>query len=373
MFERFTVNQQSQPHSSTQLSHPVTGNSNSEIDLRELFKVLWNGKLLIILTSFTFAIASICFVLIAQEWWSSQAKITKPQLQDLAAYQQQVSQFQPIFNVYQDDGTVLVGRDLDGLAKPNVLFKRFIDAFNSTNNKRDFLDNNLEFKNIEPERDLSDEAYINAWFKRIKASLEDSKDSTSPYFIVFQSTTKESSYELLKSYILATESKVRQDALNNLQAVINIKKNELIQQKVVTKTQAKNKLAVETETAKYALKIAQSAGVDKPSKVSNDSEIFTIDLGSKGLEAKVQALETVKNLSVIEPRLQQINAKLDMLDNLKINRNIDFQTFRFLENVKKPISRDKPKRVLIILFSTLFGGVIGVAFVLMRFALRKEE
>nr|WP_246847446.1 Wzz/FepE/Etk N-terminal domain-containing protein [Vibrio crassostreae] len=338
-----------------------------------MFKALWSGKLLIILTSATFAIASICFVLFAQEWWSSQAKITKPQLQDVVAYQQQISQFQPIFNVYQDDGTVLVSSELNTLAKPNVLFKRFIDAFNSTNNKRDFLDNNPEFQNLGVVQGIENEAHRVAWFKRIKASLEDSKDSTSPYFIMFQSTTKASSYELLKSYISATASKVEHDALNNLQALVNIKRNELIQQKVITETQARNKLSVETERAKYALEIAHAAGVDKPSKITNDNELFSIDLGSKGLEAKVQALASVKNLSVIEPRLQQINAKLDMLNNLKIDRSVEFHTFRFLENVKKPITRDKPKRVLIILFTTLFGGVIGVAFILMRFALRKEE
>lgn len=76
---------------------------------------------------------------------------------------------------------------------------------------------------------------------------------------------------------------------------------------------------------------------------------------------------------MIEPRLQQIDAKLEMLKELKIDRNIQFQTFRFLENVEQPISRDKPKRPLIAVLGTLLGGMLGVVIVLIRFAFRKEE
>jgi LPS O-antigen subunit length determinant protein (WzzB/FepE family) len=145
----------------------------------------------------------------------------------------------------------------------------------------------------------------------------------------------------------------------------------LIQQKKILEIQAANQLLVETVRTKYAMGIARAAGVDKPIQSGNDNELFAIDLGSKGLEEKVKALESVKNLSVIEPRLQQITAKLDMLSNLKINRNADFQTFRFLENVEQPITRDKPKRALIVFIGAFLGGFLGVVIVLVRFAFRK--
>jgi len=138
------------------------------------------------------------------------------------------------------------------------------------------------------------------------------------------------------------------------------------------KTQAKNKLLVEAERAKYALDIAKAANVNQPIQTNSDKEIFGIDLGTKALAAKVTALESVKNLSVVEPRLQQIDAKLEMLKNLEIDRSIEFQTFRFLENVEQPITRDKPKRALIAVLGTLLGGMLGVAIVLVRFAFRRE-
>lgn len=371
------MKQQNQPQSYSPGTPPIN-TSGSEMSLRELFKVLWDGKLVIILATVLFTASGISFALLTQEWWSSQATVTEAQPQDLAAYQQQVKQFQPVFDIYQDDGTVLVGKGLDRLADSKLLFQRFINAFNSTNNKKAFLDNSVEFKGsmlTNGSEMTADEvrALYAKWFDRVSASIADTKDRHSPYVVSFQTTTKESSFDLLTAYISATELKVHEDAFNNLQATVNGKRNELVQQKTILESQAANQLLVETERAKYAAQIATSAGVDKPIQIGNDKEIFSIVLGAKGLEAKVQALNSVKNLSVIEPRLQQIDAKLDMLRNLEVNRDVDFKTFRFLENVEQPITRDKPKRAMIALISTLFGAVFGVAIVIVRFAFRKED
>ncbi|MCC4775184.1 Wzz/FepE/Etk N-terminal domain-containing protein [Vibrio cyclitrophicus] len=374
------MKQQTQPQSYSPQNPPMY-TASDEIDLRELFKALWSGKLIVILVTALFTASSIGFALLAQEWWSSNAKITVAQPQNLAAYQQQVRQFQPIFDIYQEDGTVLVSQELDGLADPEVLFQRFVNAFNSTNNKRSFLDSSVDFLEVKNFIDVgtsdveADEvrSLYAEWFDKISASKVDKKDRNSPYTISFQTTSKESSFDLLTAYILTTELKVHEDAFNNLRAVVNGKRNELIQQKRILESQANNQLLVETERTKYAAQIAKSAGVDKPIQTGNESELFSIGLGSKGLDAKIKALESVKNLSVIEPRLQQINAKLDMLKNLEIDRNVDFQTFRYLEDVEQPITRDKPKRALIVVLGMLLGGMLGVVIVLIRFAFRKED
>ncbi|CAH6883352.1 LPS chain length-determining protein [Vibrio chagasii] len=374
------MKQQSQPQPYSPENRPMYSSSDI-INLRELLKALWDGKLLIILVVALFTASSVVLALLSQEWWSSNAKITKAQPYEVAAYQQQVKQFQPVFDVYQDDGTVLVSKDLDRLVDSDILFQRFVNAFNSTNNKRSFLENSAEFQESQSsmlstssDTEVGDSRVMySAWFNKISASKVDKTDGNSPYVISFQTTTKESSFNLLTAYILATESKVHQDAFNNLSAVVSGKRNELIQQKRILESQASNQLLVETERAKYASKIAKSAGVDRPIQTGNEKELFSIDLGAKGLDAKIKALESVKNLSVIEPRLQQINAKLDMLDQLEVDRTVEFQTFRYIENVEQPINRDKPKRSLIVVLGTLLGGVLGVVIVLIRFAFRKED
>ncbi|WP_047049169.1 LPS O-antigen chain length determinant protein WzzB [Vibrio mexicanus] len=367
------VNQQYQPQV------PPAYQSNDEIDLRELFKALWDGKLIIITTTVLFAIGAVLFALNSQEWWSSKAKVTQPQLQDMSAYQQQVRQFQPVFDIYQEDGTVLVSGELDGLVDTQELFQRFIDAFNSSDNKRSFLDSSEEFKKFKSElnADAADDAELTralyaSWFSKIQAN-KDGNVANSPFVVSFQSISKESSYKLLSDYVTVIKHETHEDALNNLQAIVSGKRNELVQQRRLLETQAKNRLAIEVERAKYALDIAKAANVTHPIQTSSDKEIFGIDLGSKALAAKVTALDSVKNLSVVEPRLQQIDAKLEMLNNLEIDRSIEFQTFRFLENVEQPIARDKPKRALIAVLGTLLGGMLGVAIVLVRIAFRREK
>ena len=73
----------------------------------------------------------------------------------------------------------------------------------------------------------------------------------------------------------------------------------------------------------------------------------------------------------MEPRLRQVNAKLMMLESLKVDSSIQFQTVSFFENVEQPITRDKPKRALIVVLGTMLGGILGVAIALIRFALRR--
>lgn len=356
--------------------------ASGDIDLRELFKALWESKLLIIMTTVVSSVIAVIFAMTSQEWWSSKATISHPQAQDMASYRQQVKQYQPIFDIYQDDGTVLVSQELNNLTNADVLFNRFVGAFNSSNNKRSFLDSSKEFQQFKDKigSELSDEELIKArralyseWFDNILAQAENPKNKLASYLIKLQSTTSESSYLLLVDYIKTIKSKVHQDALNNLDAIVSAKKNELVQQKKILETQAKNRILVEADRARYALSIAKAAGVTSPIQTNGNRELFGIDMGSKALAAKLEALNSIKNLSVIEPRLQQINAKLEMFENLKIDRSIQFQTFRFLENIEQPITRDEPKRALIVVLGTLLGGMLGVAIVLIRFAFRREQ
>ena len=360
-------------------SHPQIPSfyeQNDEIDLKELFIALWQGKWIIILTTLVFAIGTITYALTAQEWWSSSAKIAVPQVQDFREYQSQVKQYQPIFDVYQDDGTILVNNYLDGLVSPQQLFQSFVMAFDSNKNKRNFLDTNAVFQNFKSKLDAdADEAtrrLYNEWFSKLTISQPD-KNNRNIIELKVQATTKLDSYNMLQNYIDYISYIVRLDALQNLNAIINTKKNELLQQKTALSLQAKQNLEVEIQRAEYALQIATAAKVNTPVQNLGEKEIFSINLGSTAIEAKINALKTISNLSVIEPRLQQIDSKLTLINDTKINSGIEFAAFQYLDDVQMPLNRDKPKRALIAVLGALLGGMLGVAIVLVRFAFRREE
>ena len=361
-----------------------SSHDKDEIDLKDLISIIWSGKLTIILFMLLGTISTLSYSLLAQEWWSSHAVISAPLPQDIAAYREQVKQFQPIFDVYQEDGTVLVNDELNELVDPKLLFKRFITGFNSNNNKSEFLNTSVQFQTFKVELEhqnfdaLSLEDALRKlysdWFEKVNASPVVPDDLNSPYELTFQSTTKSSSYELLKHYLGLIQQRENYDALDDLQAIVNVKAKELSQQKEILETQAKGKLAVEAERTKYALDIAKAAQVEKPiPSGGNRDELFDIDLGTKALDEKVKVLQSMKNLSVVEPRLEQINAKLAMLATLKIDRSIQFQTYRVLENAEQPIARDKPQRVIIVALGTIFGIMLGGLIVLLRYAFREQN
>ncbi|MGF1839423.1 LPS O-antigen chain length determinant protein WzzB [Vibrio atlanticus] len=374
------MKQHTQPQPYSQQNPPMY-TSNDEIDLRELFKALWDGKFIIILITALFTASAIGFALTSQEWWSSEAKITKAELQDRMMYQQQVKQFQPVFSIYQENGSTSGSAELNYLINSQVIFQRFVDLFNSSNNKQAFLDQSAEFQSLKVSHfsnasEMTEDAPRNlytAWFEKISASQVGKQDKSSSYVLTFQSITKESSFDLLSSYISFTELQVRDDLFDRLEALVFGERNELRQQKMVLEGKARNRLLAEIERAQSALKIAKAAGVDTPLLSGNARDFYAIELGSKALQEKVKVLESVKNLTVLEPRLQQITAQLGMLDSIKIDRTVDFQAFRYLSNVEQPITRDKPKRALIVVLGTLLGGMLGVAIVLIRFAFRKED
>ncbi|MFA0520608.1 LPS chain length-determining protein, partial [Vibrio sp. 10N.222.55.E8] len=211
------------------------------------------------------------------------------------------------------------------LTDSHVIFNKFVDLFNSRNNKQAFLEQSAEFQDIknsyfsnasEITEDVTRKFYL-TWLDKVSASLDDKKNTNSPYVLTFQSMTKKSSFNLLKTYISFTESQVREDLFDHLEALVFGERNELIQQEKLIESEAKNKLNAQIEQTQSALKIAKAASINAPLLVSSARGLYEIELGSKALQEKVKELKTVKNLTILEPRLQLVMGQLHVIDSIK--------------------------------------------------------
>ncbi|EGQ9189641.1 LPS O-antigen chain length determinant protein WzzB [Vibrio cholerae] len=354
--------------------------ANDEIDLKELFVALWQGKWLIIITTLLFSVAAIGYALNAQEWWSAKATVSQPQLQGIASYQQAVKRYQPLFDVYQEDGSIIVSEALDLLIDPEVIFKRFIQEFNANGTKRRFMQTNSTFltlqkqmleQNNDPEvmQTLYEE-----WFERIQASAVDKK-ANDIFTLSFQSVDKASSLTLLNDYIQFVNQTLNQQLNANLISTLAAKYGELTQQEKNLQQQAQLRLHVELERTQYALNIAEAADIKQPVQNLGEQEIFAINIGSRALKAKVDALKSIKDLSVFEPRLAILQSKLSQFDleTLSAEAKWSVNGFYYLDQPEQPLTRDKPKSALIVVLGGMLGGMFGVAMVLVRFAFRREE
>lgn len=354
--------------------------ANDEIDLKELFSALWQGKWLIIVTTLLFSVAAIGYALTAQEWWSAKATVSQPQLQGIASYQQAVKRYQPLFDVFQEDGSIIVSEALDLLIDPEVIFKRFIQEFNANGTKRRFMQTNPTFltlqkqtmeQNNDPE--VMQKLY-EKWFERIQASAVDKK-ANDIFTLSFQSVDKASSLTLLNDYIQFVNQTLNQQLNANLISILTAKYGELAQQEKNLLQQAQLRLHVELERTQYALNIAEAADIKQPVQNLGEQEIFAINIGSRALKAKVDALKSIKDLSVFEPRLAILQSKLSQFDleTLSAETKWSVNGFYYLDQPEQPLTRDKPKRALIVVLGGLLGGMLGVAIVLVRFAFRNEQ
>ncbi|ELJ8486941.1 LPS O-antigen chain length determinant protein WzzB [Vibrio cholerae] len=354
--------------------------ANDEIDLKELFLALWQGKWLIIITTLLFSVGAIGYALTTQEWWSAKATVSQPQLQGIASYQQAVKRYQPLFDVYQEDGSIIVSETLDLLIDPEVIFKRFILEFNANGTKRRFMQTNPTFLTLQKQMlaqandpEVMQRLY-EEWFERIQASAVD-KNANDIFTLSFQSLDKASSLTLLNDYVQFVNQTLNRQLNANLLSTLAAKYGELIQQEKNLLQQAQLRLQVELERTQYALSIAEAADIKQPVQNLGEQEIFAINIGSRALKAKVDALKSIKDLSVFEPRLAILQSKLSQFDleTLSVEAKWSVNGFYYLDQPEQPLTRDKPKRALIVVLGCLLGGMLGVAMVLVRFAFRSEE
>ncbi|MFT6404765.1 MAG: LPS O-antigen subunit length determinant protein (WzzB/FepE family) [Marinomonas primoryensis] len=368
----------------SKIVNTVNLSHDDEIDLKELFIALWKGKLTIIACTLLCAVIAVVYALNAKQVWATEALITHPQVSDFSSFQRMVSDFQPVFDVYQDDGTVLVSERLKGIIHPGVLFSIYIQQFDSRANKKGYIAQNAEFLRELREFESSvqgstkeeirdrESALYGAWYEKLAATpLKTSGQEN--YRLQGLSDAANDSFDFLSGYINFVAEKARDIAMANVSSVVASKRSEIMQQQILFTEQAKGRLLNERAQARYALEIATAAGLDTPQQNLNTQDLFAINIGANALAAKVKVLDSLTELSIIEPKLLQLNAKFDLLNTLTIDPNLAFNTFQFIEAPEKPTSRISPKRSLIAILGVLLGGMLGTTIVLIRYAFSKKD
>ncbi|KJG02494.1 LPS O-antigen chain length determinant protein WzzB [Photobacterium angustum] len=344
----------------------VNNSSSDEVDLVELVKTLWQGKVTIAICTVVFTVCAIVYALTAQQWWTSKAVITAGQYKNTADIRSQITNLYAVINDSSKINNVL---------NSNALLNNYITEFNAFDNKKAFIENNEIMKQYADEAKLTDEnkaQFITSWANRISASQPDKKNQPNIYQLSFEATSSKLAHDLLVAYSGDISNKVRNDLIDELDAKISYHQQILQANKISLEANAKQQLANELIKTNYALDMAKSADVTKPLADMNNSELFQIELGTEALAEKSKVLKKIKDLSVFQPQLGIIQTKLNLLSKVKIDHNLALQSVRYLQNTDYPISRDKPKRTLIAVLGFLLGMMLGVAIVLLKSAFNKN-
>lgn len=341
---------------------------DDEIDLWQLIETLWNGKYWIIGITLLVAALGLVYTLQTEEEWIAQAKVVS---QDYADHQKIINytqQLQPAFGGdFAERIKLLKFNDND------EVFNQFITLFNSTDNKYEFLNDHPAFsKYLKSQQIENPRKTLNNWAERISASTV-TKGATEEFNLSFSSWSADTSHTFLVDYINFTNTKVINTLVFNIEQLVSARTSELNRILDTLARNTQSRIDNEIQLLNHSLVIATAAGVNAPIVDPGTQDNFSINLGSKAIEAKLNELKAIKDLSIFEPQIIQVKNQLAALNRIEPSEHPTFSAYKYLETPSEPLSRDSPKRTLILLACILLGGIIGSIYVLIASAIKSHR
>lgn len=356
-------------------------NNNDEIDLIDLIKVLWQKKLVVILTSFFFALIAAIYAFTAKEQWTSKATTIAPKVADMGYYLSLRSEYANILNIKEFTSKDVVDN----------LFNNFRVALFSNNMKREFFAQSKWFQNYANENakdeDAKQKLLSDILDKSLIVTIPDIKKNPNALGIniSFAAETPKEAQEVLTEYINFINATVLAEDKIDFLADIKIAIDNLELQKDKIQRDTESVRQVQLENLTTALDIAKSAGIKEYSKTSGNVSIpqfalgdaqipftdsklsdgsYLFMLGEKYLQAQ---LDTLTNNKVVYPvSFYTIEKQVSLLNSLEQKANTDSKvtSYYYLTSPDYPTTRDWPKRVLLLLIGAVLGGVLGCLWVL---------
>ena len=338
--------------------------ASDEIDLRALVLVLWRQKLLILIATALFSMGGIVYALTAHQVWVSQAEIKQPTLKETESLE---------LNLNQLINAQVPVAALTGFEKKS-LYEDFVNSFNSLNNKHHFL---IEKGYLEVEAAKSGKTESKQKRQLLKKIAEginaQALDKLSEEVTLsFAADSAEEAKRRLEQYIAFIQQQESMAKGKELDTIWQNRIKTLQTQFESAKMDTLKQLQDDILRTEYSLRIAQAAGIEAPVQNLQSQGSLAIDLGARALAEKLNILKEIKNPEFMNPALGDLRLQLSSLQALQVE-TLPFQSFAYLASPSEPLSRDKPKRPLIVVLATLLGGMLGVGIVLVRHAFRRPE
>ena len=362
----------------------VSSQKQDEIDLIELFRVLWAKKLWIVLSAFVFtAIASI-YAFTAKEQWTSTAIIVAPRSTDL-------DHLLPIRAEY---ARIIGDSEFSAGALSDSLYGQFKHFLLSNDLKRKFLEQSEWLKNYT--KNMTEEqkhAYIeNAVAKYLIVHEVDPKKKDLTELdkiglkVTFSAETPKDAQLVLGQYVEFINQYLLNQTNQEFKLGFNLRLDALKFAKEQMEESLTETKTVQVENLTNALNIAKKAGIKDFSRGNNnisvpeymlgdarlnisDSKLadgtYLFMLGEKYLQAQ---LDIAKNNPVVYPtnyysterqlsKLTKLAPQLDSVENVK--------AYYYLSSPDYPVVKDKPKKALILAIGFIIGMVLSTLVILL--------
>lgn len=340
---------------------------SDEIDLFELVGTLWHKKLIIIAVMCITTLLAGAYAFTAKEQWTAKAYLQAPRVADMGNYLDLRRAYARILGNSVDTGALAGG-----------LFSDLMLLAQSPDEKIAFLKQSDYFKQLEST--LSTPLAKQEWLNKAAESAlvitpPDAKNAVSYYTVSMSADSAVEAKRLLTSYITDINKKsVELDNYefdNTVSALMLNFKKEMIDIAFKQQTDRDNQikdLTHELQTAKIA-GYTEFRNFNK-SSIEVAQNVYKYMLGEKILTAE---LDSLKSSPVVYPyRYYQLEQKLQQLAPL-VSEAVNARAYRYQMMPTDPITKDKPKRALILVLGALLGGMLGVAGVLVQSAIGQRR
>ncbi|MEF1308615.1 Wzz/FepE/Etk N-terminal domain-containing protein [Vibrio mytili] len=302
--------------------------ADDEIDLRELFAAIWKGKWIIIATTFVFAVSSVLYALSLPNIYKADALLAPAESSGGGGLSKMAGQLGGL--------AALAGVNLGGGESSQT------DLAVQVMNSRQFVD-----------------AFINKHDLLVPVMAAKDWDLTSNQLILDEEIYDPSSGEWLR------EPDGLRGATPTAQEAFEVFKKDILS------------VNSDTETGLYTVSVKHYSPY-----VAQQWVNWLIEDINKVMRERTIA-ESSQNLEYLNTQLQK-TAVADMQStfyslieeqtkSLMLAEVQEEFVFKIVDPAVVPEIKDGPKRALICVLGTLLGGMLGVAFVLVRFAFRKED
>ena len=310
-------------------TQPMGSVPDDEIDLRELFSVIWKGKWIIIAITFVFAVASVVFAISQPNIYKSEALLSPADSEQagggLAAL---AGQFGGLASMAGINLGSAGGVDKTQMAIEVMKSRQFASEFIQKHQiladlmaaeKWDMQNNTLSYDN---------ESYDSAnkqWVREVKPPFKPEPSMQEAYKVF---------------------------------------------SKIVAVNAAKDTGMVTVSVEHLSPAIAQQWVnwlIQDINTVMKERDVAEAIKSTEFLESKIQQTNVADIRSILY-KLVEEQAKTIMFAEVR-----DEYVFKTIDPALIPEEKAKPKRALICVLGTMLGGMLGVMFVLIRYFVKKED
>nr|QCH03293.1 Wzz [Plesiomonas shigelloides] len=321
--------------------------ANDEIDLFELMATLWKKKGVILLVTFLTTTMAAGYAFTAKEQWTSEAIVTVP---SAAA----VSNLYAGYRLLSQDDKVVPISDIQ-----NSVFKRFLDDSASYDNLARYLAETAYFKELVSGKTEKEKIQLlDNWVKQITIQPVDI-NVVDKVRVTLPADNASQAQQLLRQYLVQSSQQAVQQSYADLEQQIAAQKASLADAMMASRSVAEVRRQTEIADIESSLLIAEKAGITKP-ELSAGMELKQNNLfllGSGPLSAMLQGIKTQP--LVLSDKYYEQQTNLYSLEKYQPNSE-QVLAFSYLKAASDPVTKDKPKKALILVLGALLGGIFGI-------------